>query len=159
MATNEASFKQEFRKALEKHYGEMAKIWTNNDMFRCGLPDFSIHWKSTFFPVEAKFTVVVPKSIEKYLLKHEVSATQLLFMDGIIQTGGMPVILIGMPDTAVAVPYIMWPVCSETGKKSKNISMEKVSLIAGKGLRFDKTNHGWQVGNFLERIAKEYGKQ
>jgi hypothetical protein len=103
MAVDESSFKTSFRKSLKEHFGSEVMVWTNNDMFRIGLPDFSATFRGSFFAVEAKFIKELPKRGSSKVLTHEVSEAQLSFLRGIRETGCFSAVLIGLKDVAVVM--------------------------------------------------------
>lgn len=104
MATDESSFKAEIRKSLDQIFQGKIQRWSNNDKFTYGLPDESVHYEGLYFPIEVKFARV-PKRESSKCLTHEVSQSQINFIQGIRDTGGkgMGCILIGMKDVAVVM--------------------------------------------------------
>ena len=153
MANNESSFKSEFRKALEVQYGALAEIWTSNDMFRCGIPDFNATWEGKYFSVEAKFVTKLPTKGCSKVLKHEVSALQYRHLKRMYTTGCFGIVLIGMSDIAVAVPVLdMTPNSLEPGSAA-NISLQNLHDMRDSGLGFIKSKGHWQVKGFFEKIA------
>lgn len=150
MATNESDFKREFKKALAKFYGDKATIWTNNDMFRCGLPDFSAVYDSKFFAVEAKFVKAPPVRDTSKVLSHELTPIQAEFLSKVQKTGGHAVVLIGFPDIAVAVPFSKWS--SVDSIPETNITLQQVKFLRST-TGFVKRQTGWAVESFFERCV------
>ena len=138
MATDESGFKADFRKALKRHYPD-AEVWTNNDMFRVGLPDFSVAWQGKFYAIEAKFISVMPKRKTSHCLKHEVSPAQVDFLKRIRETRNCAAVLIGMKDVAVVMPEI-----------ERNYSLEAVLQAP----RIQRAGAQWDVPGFLELVAR-----
>jgi len=151
MATNESSFKKEFRDALDKCYGTSAHIWTNNDMFRCGLPDFSALYRSKYFAVEAKYVKEPPARETSKVLDHELTAIQATFLSKTQESGGYGIVLIGFSDIAVAVPFWEWAFRDRIPES--NITLERVKLLSGRNLSFPKRKGHWDVSNLFERIV------
>ena len=150
MATNESGFKKEFRDALEKSYGHALTLWTNNDMFRCGLPDFSALYEGKFFAIEAKFVKEAPARDASKVLSHELTATQAAFLNRVETSEGYGVILIGFSDIAVAVPFSQWGALDHD--PNTNITLERVKFLSGKNLSFPKKNGIWDVSGFFMKI-------
>ena len=138
MATSESMFKSQFRKDLARHYHN-AVVFTNNDMFTYGLPDFSVLWQARYFGVEAKFVDNLPKRGTSKCLKHEVSVPQVEFLKRARETGNHAVVLIGLPDVAVVMQEI-----------KSNYTLDEVL----QAMRFERTKGKWLVGGFLELVAK-----
>ena len=152
MATNESCFKKEFRDALENQFGEPLNLWTNNDMFRSGLPDFSALFCGRFFAIEAKYVKAPPARPESKVLSHELTAGQASFLRKTEASGGYGVVLIGFADVAVAVPFSQWGTYDEI--PNTNITLERVRFLSGGlfELSFPKKNGVWNVSTFFERI-------
>lgn len=137
MATSEADFKSGFRGDLRRHYtGSL--VWTNTDMFRVGLPDFSVSWNKGFWAVEAKFIKKLPKKPGSKCLNHEVSAMQCDFLKQNRVNGNGSAILIGMPDVAVVMSEI-----------KENYTLEE--LMAAR--RVSRKCGAWNVTGFLEMVG------
>jgi hypothetical protein len=152
MATSESDFKREFREALNHAYGSSAVIWTNNDMFRAGLPDFSAHYNSRFYAIEAKYVKEPPVRATSKVLGHELSAIQAEFLQNIQRTGGCGVVLIGFSDIAVAVPFSEWAVTH--GIPDTNITLERVRLLGRRPLGFPKVKGKWNVTGFFDLVQE-----
>lgn len=152
MANSEASFKREFKEALEKEYGPKAAIWSHTDMMRSGLPDLGAHFDGTFYPIEAKFAESIPKKKSSLILtRHKLTSGQAAFLRHIQTTGGCPIVLIGFPDVAIAVPYNQWPCFSPGGLLESDITLEWLLKIRDRGgLAFEKARTGWDVRKFFE---------
>ena len=138
MATDESQFQSQFRKSLKAHYTD-AVVWTNNDMFRIGLPDFSVAWHGKFFSIEAKFIRELPKRKASQALKHEVSPAQAEFMSKIRASGNCAGVLIGLKDVAVFMPEI-----------KTNYTLEEVLA----GHRISRIGSEWGVPGFLELVMR-----
>ena len=154
MAHDESSFKAEFRDALEKQYGKEAVIWTNNDMFRAGLPDFSAHRMGKLYVMEAKFIRTLPARKTSKVLKHELSGIQADFLQGISRTDGAAMVLVGLEDTAIACGMDAWP-----RELSNGLPVPTPNLTYGELLEFKENGHvfykghrGWQVQGFFEKL-------
>lgn len=154
MATNESEFKSEFRKALEKHYGHEAEVWTSNDMFRSGLPDFNATWRSKYFSVEAKFVKKLPARDLSLVLKHELSAGQYQHLKRVYQTGCCGVVLVGLPDIAVAIPVQSLEPLKKDTQIVTNIQLHYLKKLRESGLGFVKIGGQWQVSGFFERLSE-----
>lgn len=152
MAVNESGFKKEFKESLEREYGNSIALWTNNDMFRCGLPDFCVHYDGSLFAIEAKFVKEPPARPTSKVLNHELTLGQADFLKRIEATGGHGVVLIGFSDIAVAVPYWQWTDNHEV--PYTNITLERVRVLSGRNLSFPKKNGKWSVSGFLTRISE-----
>ena len=152
MATNESEFKKEFRDALEFSHGPTVHLWTNNDMFRSGLPDFSALHSGDYFAIEAKYVKSVPARPTSKVLSHELTATQASFLQRAQDTGGYGVVLIGFADIAVAVPFWEWSFREKTAET--NITLERVRVIGSQNLRFMKQGKHWDVKDFFKRIKE-----
>lgn len=105
MATDEASFKQEFRKSLEYHCPN-AYGWANTDKMRCGLPDRSYSYRGHLYGIEVKFVKELPKRQDSAVLKHKVSAAQKEHLEKLRKTGNYGSVLIGFSDVAVLMQEI-----------------------------------------------------
>lgn len=137
MATSESEFKTQFRKDLSKAY-PTALVFTNNDMFRAGLPDFSVLYQGSYFAIEGKFVSELPKRMDSKVLKHEVSGPQLSFLNKTRWTGNYAAIVVGMPDVAVLIKSLAF----------NNLSLRDI-LDAP---RIERVRGVWQVKDFLERV-------
>lgn len=159
MATDESSFKTEFRNNLESHYGLAAHIHTNNDMFRAGLPDFSAQWidslhRGWHFAIEGKYAEKIPKRDSSLLLKHELSKGQAEYLKRHAMCGGASIILVGMAGTCVAVPIELWPRDPE-GQPETNITLGAIKEVAAQGFKFDHVpGRGWQIQGFFEKYVR-----
>jgi hypothetical protein len=139
MATSESEFKSQFRKDLARAYPD-AHVFTNNDMFRAGLPDFSVLWAGTFIGIEAKFIHELPKHNTSKCLKHEVTTSQIEFLRSARRTKNYSAILIGMPDVAVLMMEL------------------KHNYLLGEVLaapRIERSKGAWQVGNFINLVITQ----
>jgi len=151
MATSESGFKKEFRDALLGFYKDSAHVWTNNDMFRSGLPDFSALYQSDYFAIEAKYVKELPVRGTSKVLDHELTATQATFLQRTQETGGYGVVLIGFADIAVAVPFWEWSFRDKIPES--NITLERVKFVS-KNLSFPKRKGHWDVSEFFKRIKE-----
>lgn len=152
MAMNEAGFKREFRKALELTYaGTKVAMWTNNDMFRVGLPDFSAVYDGTFYAIEAKYVKAPPARETSKVLSHELTEGQRSFLSKVDMAGGIGVVLLGFEDVAVAAPYALW---KDQLLCSGNITLASVRLLKDKELSFPKLKGKWNVDTFFLRVKE-----
>jgi len=155
MSNDESSFKKEFRKALEEEYKSNLLIWTHTDSFRSGLPDIGAHMGGWYFPIEAKFISELPKRETTPVLKHELSASQASFLEKVKITGGHPIILIGLSDIALAIPFSKWPRLGD--KPCNNIGLSALfSLHRNDNYTYPKIRGKWQVNRFFEKILQHY---
>lgn len=154
MATNESDFKVEFRKALQKHYGHTTEVWTSNDMFRSGLPDFHATWNAKYFGIEAKYVTKLPARDLSLVLKHEISAGQYNHLKRIHETGCHGVILVGLPDIAVAIPIQSLVSTKTDSAIVTNIQLHYLKKFKEDGFGFVKVRGEWQVGGFFERLSE-----
>ena len=154
MATNESEFKTEFRDALEKHYGHKAEVWTSNDMFRAGIPDFNATWNSKYFSIEAKFVKKLPARDLSFVLKHELSAGQYSHLKRMYETGCYGTVLIGLTDIAVAIPIQSLVPCKNNTEIVTNVQLHYLKKFKEDGFGFIKHNGRWQVAGFFERLAE-----
>ena len=154
MATNESEFKLEFRKSLEQEYGALAQVWTSNDMFRAGIPDFNATWNSKYFSIEAKFVRKLPVRDLSLVLKHELSPLQYNHLKRINDTGCHGVVLVGLPDIAIAIPIqSLLPV--KTGSDIvTNIQLHFLKKLKEDGLGFVRSGGRWQVRGFFEKLSE-----
>ena len=152
MATNESDFKREFKKALSRCYGERATIWTNNDMFRCGLPDFSAVYEGKFYAVEAKFVKAPPVRDSSKVLAHELTPIQAEFLYKVQKSGGHSIVLIGFPDIAVAVPFSKWGMIDNI--PDTNITLQQVKFLRST-TGFTRQSSGWVVTDFFGRCIDD----
>jgi hypothetical protein len=136
LATDESSFKASFRKDLQAAYAH-SLVWTNNDMYRVGLPDFSAVYSGNYYGVEAKFIYKLPKRGTSKVLGHEVSEAQLLFLNKVRDSGGYGCVLVGLNDVAA----LMFELKS-------NYTLDE--LLAAPRIARDKG--AWQVHGFFEQI-------
>jgi penicillin-binding protein-related factor A (putative recombinase) len=119
-------------------------------MFRVGLPDFSAHWNGIFFAIEAKFVKSLPARSSSKVLRHELQPAQGLFLQQIQNTGGMGIVLIGLEDVAVAIPFSEWTCINRV--PNTNITLEEVKLISST-LRFPLIAGKWVVEKFFEDLV------
>jgi len=105
MATDEASFKLEFKKDLRNFLPE-SMMWANSDKFTSGLPDFCVIDSAKFIAIEAKFTKALPKRPTSKVLDHPVSAAQKAFLCKVLAQGLPAFVLIGTPTAAVIMDKI-----------------------------------------------------
>jgi hypothetical protein len=163
MAHSESGFKSEFRKALADAYKDQCAIWTNNDMFACGLPDFSALWNpmhpdathGMFFAIEAKFVKKIPARETSKVLLHDLSGIQAAFLEKVEKVDCKSVVLIGFEDIAVACPFDRWPRVESNGLRvpAANITLAQVMLLKQTGYAFVKTHSGWQVREFFQKMS------
>ncbi len=154
MATNESEFKTEFRKALLQTYGALAEIWTSNDMFRAGLPDFNATWKGRYFSIEAKFVKKPPAKDVSLVLKHELSALQYQHLKRMHETGSVGVVLVGFPDIAVAIPIQSIIPENPGAGIVTNIQLHYLKKLNESGFGFVKLRGKWQVDGFFEKLVE-----
>lgn len=153
MAHNESSFKGEFKKDLKKTYADRLEIWSHLDAARSGLPDMAASFEGGFYPIEAKFAKAIPKRGTSQVLDHPLTTIQGEFLAGVYRTGNYPMILVGFPDVAVAVPYSLWPRSKENPRYlAPNILLDDILKIRGMGYGFQKLAGTWQVSNFFEQV-------
>lgn len=139
MASNEAGFKAEFRESLLRHYGDGVHLWSPSDKFRSGIADMCISFNGKFLGVEYKFIKTVPKKPETTVLTHEVSKSQILFLDGLVRTKNHGIIVIGMPDVAVVMSEF-----------KTNYTLQEVKAAP----RILKVSGQWDVKNFIENCIE-----
>ena len=159
MATNEAGFKLEFRRALAEKIsgnpGSRCHIWTHTDAFKHGLPDFqcAVFWhhggKGTY-PMEAKFVTKVPARESSAVLKHPLSSSQYSHLVRSFRAGLFSTVVIGMPDIAICIPIHMWP-----REGSANITLKELRAIPEKFRVLKRARGGWEIGTILETLAHE----
>lgn len=152
MAKNESEFKTEFRKALEKHYGSSAEVWTSNDMFRAGIPDFNATWSGQYFSIEAKFVSKLPVRDLSWVLKHELSSLQYRHLKRIRDTGCHGVVLVGLTDIAVAIP-IQSLIPEKDSEIVTNIQLYYLKKLRDDGFGFAKSKGHWNVSGFFEKLS------
>lgn len=136
MAQDESSFKLEFRRDLRKAYPD-AFVFTNNDMFRAGIPDFSVLYRGAFYGIEGKFIKDLPKRTQTKCLHHGVTGNQIEFLSNARRTENYGAVLIGMPDVAALMLEI-----------KNNYTLEELLQAP----RFAKIRGHWQVTNFFDTI-------
>jgi hypothetical protein len=140
MATNESEFKTDFRNDLADHFKEKVLVWTNNDMYRVGLPDFSASYDGHLWAVEAKFIKNLPARGTSKTLDHEATATQLQFLRDVRKTGNFAAILIGLSNVAVVMLDL-----------KANYTLDEVRAAP----RILRAHGAWQVKEFFNII--QYG--
>ena len=153
MATNESEFKTEFRRDLEREYGHSAQVWTSNDMFRAGIPDFNATWKSRYLSIEAKFVSKLPVRDLSLVLKHELSPLQYTHLKRIHDTGCHGVVLVGLPDIAVAIPIQSLLPINPQLEIVTNIQLHFLKKLKEDGFGFVKVRGRWQVQGFFEKLT------
>lgn len=141
MATNEANFKSGFKDSLVAHYKDALHIWSPSDKFRSGISDMCLSFDGRFLGIEAKFIKSVPKKNETTVLSHEVSASQISFINGLIRTKNYGFVLIGMPDVAVVMSEI-----------KANYTLEEIKRAP----RILRVGGRWDVTNFLEHCVRGF---
>jgi hypothetical protein len=134
MAVSEGDFKSEFKRDLVGVYPN-ALVWTNTDLVRAGLPDFSVYHARLFAPIEAKFITALPKRKGSHVLKHEVSASQCTYLKAAQKNGAWGIVLIGTPDVAIYFEEI-----------KNNYTLEECVRAP----RIEKVAGKWQVKGFLD---------
>lgn len=145
MASEESSFKVEFRKAIERVYVN-SKVWPNSSEFVSGIPDISVLHNGTFFGIEAKFVKTIPARENTRLLSHELSPLQYKFLQDITTSGNTAGIVIGFPNSFLAIPFNLWP------KGKTNISLAEAKHYKDLGLEFMKLKGVWSVSGTLEAL-------
>lgn len=153
MAINESEFKSEFRKALEKTYGSLAEIWTSNDMFRAGIPDFNATWSGQYFSIEAKFVSRLPARDLSMVLKHKISPLQYRHLKRMKETGCHGIVLVGLPDIAVAIPIQSLISMKSDTEIVTNVQLHYLKKLKEDGLGFVKTRGQWNVSGFFEKLS------
>lgn len=140
---DEAAAKRAFRNAVET-YSDLgtAFTWTVTDAFRSGLPDFFVAYAGRVIAVEAKFVRKLPAKASSQVLSHEVSQSQLQFMQHFNKSGNCSVVLIGLEDVFVY-----------TRKVQENYSLQE--LLAMPRIEQDPV-HGWDLDQFWRENL--YGK-
>lgn len=154
MAINEAEFKTEFRKDLEKCYGADAEVWTSNDMFRSGIPDFNATWRSKYFSIEAKFVTKLPIRDLSLVLKHEISPLQYKHLKRMRDTGCVGVVLVGLPDIAVAIPIQSLVPTKKDTDIVTNIQLHYLRKLREDGFGFVRSKGHWNVAGFFEKLSE-----
>lgn len=139
MATNEAEFKSEFRGSLLRHYGNRVHLWSPSDKFRSGIADMCISFEGHFLGAEYKFIKTVPKKMETAVLSHEVSKSQISFLEGLVRTKNHGIVVIGMPDVAVVMAEF-----------KSNYTLAEVKAAP----RILKVSGQWDVANFIENCVE-----
>lgn len=136
MAVDESDFKSGFRKDLQGVHTR-ALIWTNNDMFRAGLPDFSVLHDGSFYAIEAKFVSALPKRATSLCLKHEVTLNQIDYINKVRDNGQYGCVLVGLADVAVVMLDI-----------KKNYTLQELLSAP----RIERAKGRWVVDKFLDLI-------
>lgn len=157
---DEAQFKQDFRLSLEKSYGDDTFIWPLSDRYNVGYPDTEAVWEKNFFAIEAKYVSQVPKRDSSKLLSHELTAKQSEHLFKVYRSGNKAIILVGMKDIAVAVPYHLWPQevlpgCEPGWKNARakpNITLGQIKKIKEMGYYFTK-DPTWKVSHFFQMFC------
>lgn len=106
MATDEASFKLEFKKDVREYLSGNCLVWSSSDRFTSGLPDFFILDRGHFVAVEAKFVKELPKRKSSKVLSHEVSPAQKLFLERVQANGQTGLIALGTPQALIVFERI-----------------------------------------------------
>ena len=133
MATDEASFKLEFKKDVQNYLSNVL-IWSASDRFTSGLPDFFILAAGRLVAIEAKFTKTLPKKKTSLVLSHEVSPAQKSFLDRVKSSGGVGLVVVGTPQAAAVFDRIQ-----------NNYTLEECLAAP----RFTH-NKCWQLGGFSD---------
>lgn len=154
MAANESEFKSEFRRDLERTYGASAEVWTSNDMFRAGIPDFNATWKARYFSIEAKYVTKLPAKDLSLVLKHRLSPLQYNHLKRMHDTGCHGVVLIGLPDIAVAIPIQSLAPAKNDGSIVTNIQLHYLKKFKEDGFGFVKVRGRWVVDGFFEKLSE-----
>lgn len=129
MAVSESDFKSDFKRDLVKAYPS-ALIWTNSDMFRVGLPDMSALYDRNFYAMELKFIRKLPKRGSSKCLTHEVSTSQLEFLNKTRENGQYAAVIIGLKDVAVRMDVL-----------KENYTLDEVLAAS----RFVRAGGHWQL--------------
>lgn len=141
MATSESDFNSQIRKDLKFYYPN-ANIWNNSDKFRSGLPDTSVLQGGHFHALEGKFVRELPKRETSKCLTHEVTASQIEFINKTRVAGGYGVIVVGMADIAVWMKEI-----------KPNYTLAE--LLAAP--RINRIGRSWDLSTFLQAIRFQVG--
>ena len=131
MATDEASFKLEFKRDIHGYINHHALLWSTSDRVTSGLPDFFILDNGHLVAVEAKFTKELPKKKSSLVLNHEVTPAQKLFLDKTLANKQTALVVIGTPQALVVMTDI-----------KLNYTLE--DCLAAR--RFVKAGSVWQLG-------------
>lgn len=147
MAKNESAFRLGFRNAVEDHYRRFA-IWPNNDRFTSGIADLSAVLHGHYYPLEAKFVEKVPARDSMPILDHELTAGQYKFLERLGNAGASPGVLIGFPDSFLAIPFSKWP------EMKNNITMTEALAFRDLGFEFKKIKGSYQVAGVFELLMR-----
>lgn len=146
MPTSESQFKAEFRSDLSAH----GFVWTNNDAFRHGLPDFCGIIDRLFVACEAKFVKELPKRKTSLLLKHEVTGAQAEFLQNIHDQGQHAFVAVGFLDTSLIIPWKHWGKLGSGG----NITLED-AMHMRHYYECPKVKGHWNIEKFLSQWRNE----
>lgn len=122
MATDESSFKIEFKKEFVRQMVNGCFTWSSSDRFASGIPDFFILIHGKFVAVEAKFVKTLPKRKTSYVLSHPVSAAQKAFLEKVKENGGTALVVIGTPQAFIIFDEIKLNYTLEECLKAKRFS-------------------------------------
>lgn len=163
MPHNESEFKAEFREDLQKAYAGDVKVWTVNDMFRSGLPDFNAVWEprsrhttyGVFVPIEAKFVKKLPARGSSLLPGVDLTGVQAKFLISMQYLSIPSLVLLGFENIAIACPFQLWPRVESAGAQvpASNVTLNFVMELKEKGFSFEKHRDGWQVKRFFQIVT------
>jgi penicillin-binding protein-related factor A (putative recombinase) len=127
-------------------------------MFRAGVADFNISFRGYYYAIEAKFIKTAPARDDSLVLKHPLSELQYKHLSEINFTGNIGLVLVGLPDIAVAVPLNLF--------HNGNIKLKQLKQLSQSSLGCAKIKGRWQIEgteriDWLESVAtlNNYGKQ
>jgi hypothetical protein len=150
MATDESGFRLEFRKGIKAVYPK-AHVWPNSDRFTNGIADISSVVLGHFYPLEAKFVMQVPARDSTPILDHELSVNQYKFLATDLEAGGSPGVIVGFPDSFLAIPFSKWP------DHKMNITMVEAIHYRERGYEFKKIKGVYQCAGIFELLRRENG--